>query len=152
MNFIGKCWAYGEDGRICGAPAVATDLRRGIAVCSAHDTERRGGDESGAGLTPPAAPVDVDDETAEDAADAEAVERFVGLTPGHSFTNFQRGVARCFFGPRYMTPDEFLAKWGESPDVHRPIVGDFSEKDRDTFRVARAMARPKAREFGWEQR
>lgn len=31
-----KCWAYKDDGTICGALAVAIDRQRGFAVCAEH--------------------------------------------------------------------------------------------------------------------
>jgi len=36
-----RCWAYDENGRICGRPAVAVDAKRGLAVCERHQTVRR---------------------------------------------------------------------------------------------------------------
>ena len=33
-----RCWAYAEDGTLCGKPAVAIDQERGILVCKAHHT------------------------------------------------------------------------------------------------------------------
>jgi hypothetical protein len=32
----GTCWAYRDDGEICGAVAVAIDERRGYGVCAKH--------------------------------------------------------------------------------------------------------------------
>lgn len=31
-----KCWAYREDGRICGKPAIGIDEQRGCVVCEEH--------------------------------------------------------------------------------------------------------------------
>ena len=31
-----KCFAYKEDGTICGRPAVVIDPQRGCAVCEVH--------------------------------------------------------------------------------------------------------------------
>ena len=37
---MNRCFAYREDGRICGAPAVAVDAQRGFYVCAAHQIDR----------------------------------------------------------------------------------------------------------------
>jgi len=42
------CWAYNEDGTVCGRPAVAVDAERGYTVCAQHASPR-----SGPGTTTP---------------------------------------------------------------------------------------------------
>ena len=31
-----RCWAWGDDGQICGAPVVGVDVNRGLVVCEKH--------------------------------------------------------------------------------------------------------------------
>jgi len=31
-----KCWAYDENGNLCGQPAVTVDPQRGCTVCRQH--------------------------------------------------------------------------------------------------------------------
>jgi len=41
---LGTCWAYTEEGTICGKSAVAVDPQRGCAVCEEH---AKGGEHIG---------------------------------------------------------------------------------------------------------
>ena len=51
-----RCWAYEEDGTVCGRPAVAVDAERGYTVCARHMRRRQSerGNEPGKTTTPSA--------------------------------------------------------------------------------------------------